>query len=152
MTQLAEKPQIRAIVVEEVLPHAPEAIWRVLTVPELLSRWLMNNTFEPKLGHHFTFKARPMGDWDGTVQCEVLEIDPPRRLVYSWVGGSANNAVVGSVLDSVLTFTLTPVAGGTRLKLEHDGFRSPQNDAGYEAMSQGWGSIFQRISALASEA
>lgn len=152
MMQLAEKPRTRAIVIEDVLPHSPEAVWRVLTVPELLARWLMNNTFEPKLGHRFTFQARPMGDWDGTVQCQVLEIDPPRHLVYSWVGGSANNAVEGTVLDSVLTLTLTPVDGGTRLKLVHDGFRSPQNDAGYEAMSRGWGGIIQRIGALASEA
>lgn len=152
MTQLAEKSKTRAIVVEEVLPHKPEAIWKVLTSPELLSRWLMNNNFEPRLGHRFTFQGRPMGDWDGTVQCQVLEIDPPRSLVYSWVGGSANNAIEGSALDSVLTFTLTPVEGGTRVKLVHDGFRSPQNDAGYDAMSQGWGTILQRISALAREA
>lgn len=152
MMQLAETSKTRAIVVEDVLPHAPEAVWRVLTAPDLLSRWLMNNTFEPRLGHRFTFQGRPMGDWDGTVQCEVLEIDPPRRLVYSWIGGSAANATDGSVLDSVLTFTLTPVEGGTRLKLVHDGFRSPQNDAGYEAMSHGWAGIVQRISALAREA
>jgi len=66
--------------------------------------------------------------------------------------GSANNAVHGSVLDSTLSFTLTPVENGTRFKLVHDGFRSPQNDAGYEAMSGGWASIVQRIDALAREA
>lgn len=152
MTQLAEKPKVRAIIVEDVLPHSPETIWRVLTAPELLARWLMSNTFEPRLGHRFTFQGRPMGDWNGIVECEVLEIDAPRRLVYSWVGGSANNATDGSLLDSVLTFTLTPVEGGTRLKLVHDGFRSPQNDAGYEAMSGGWAGIVRRIDALAREA
>jgi uncharacterized protein YndB with AHSA1/START domain len=152
MTQLAEKPKVRAIIVEDVLPHSPETIWRVLTAPELLARWLMSNTFEPRLGHRFTFQGRPMGDWNGIVECEVLEIDAPRRLVYSWLGGSANNATDGSLLDSVLTFTLTPVEGGTRLKLVHDGFRSPQNDAGYEAMSGGWAGIVRRIDALAREA
>ncbi len=141
----------RAIVIEEVLPHAPELVWRVVTEPDLLARWLMRNTFLPKLGHKFTFQARPMGDWDGTVRCEVLEIEPPRRLVYSWVGGSANNPVHGSVLDSVLSIDLTPVAEGTRLRLVHDGFRSPQNDAGFSAMSEGWGGIVGRISAIAGE-
>jgi uncharacterized protein YndB with AHSA1/START domain len=82
----------------------------------------------------------------------VLAIDPPRLLSYSWVGGSANNAVDGSVLDSVLTFTLTPVEGGTRLRMVHDGFVSPQNDAGYDAMSQGWRSIVRRIGEIAAEA
>jgi uncharacterized protein YndB with AHSA1/START domain len=141
----------RAIVIEEVLPHAPEVIWKVLTEPELLSRWLMQNDFAARVGHRFTFKARPMGDWDGVVRCEVLEIEPHRRLVYSWVGGSANNAVHGSVLDSVLSIDLTPVPGGTRLRLVHDGFRSPQNDAGYDAMSKGWGGIVQRIDAIARD-
>lgn len=152
MTELAEKPQTRAIVIEDVLPHAPETIWRVLTEPELLARWLMKNTFAPKLAHRFTFQARPMGDWNGIVHCEVLEIDPPRRLVYSWVGGSDTNKVDGTLLDSVLSIDLTPVAGGTRLKLVHDGFRSPQNDAGYDAMNQGWGGIIKRIEAIAREA
>ena len=141
----------RAIVVEEVLPHAPETIWRVLTEPELLARWLMQNTFAPVVGHRFTFQARPMGDWNGIVDCQVLEIDPPHKLVYSWVGGSANNATVGSVLDSVLTITLAPEADGTRFKLIHDGFRSPQNDMGFDQMSQGWGSIVSRIGAIAGE-
>lgn len=152
MNQTAQKQEIRAIVVEDILPHPPEVIWRVLTEPELLSRWLMKNTFAPRLGHQFTFQARPMGDWDGIVHCEVLEIDPPRRLVYSWVGGSSANKVEGSVLDSVLSIDLMPVEGGTRLKLVHDGFRSPQNDAGYDAMSGGWKGIIQRIDVLAREA
>jgi len=68
------------------------------------------------------------------------------------VGGSANNAVHGSILYSVLTFELTPADGGTRLKLTHDGFRSPQNDAGYDAMSSGWGGIVKRIEAVLNEA
>lgn len=152
MTSTAQAPDTRAIIIEDVLPHAPEVVWRVLTAPELLSRWLMQNTFQPRLGHRFTFQAMPMGDWNGIVDCEVLEIDPPRRLVYSWVGGSANNAVHGSVLDSTLSFDLTPVDGGTRLRLVHDGFRSPQNDAGFDAMSRGWGTIIARIDAIAREA
>lgn len=151
MTNLATKSETRAIIVEEVLPHAPEVLWKVLTQPDLLARWLMKNDFAPNIGHRFTFQARPMGDWNGVVQCEVLELDPPRRLSYSWVGGSANNASVGSVLDSVLTITLSPVDGGTRFRLVHDGFRSPENDMGYEAMSSGWMGIVQRIEAIARE-
>lgn len=141
----------RAIVVEDVLPHPPELIWKALTERAYLDRWLMQNDFQPVVGHKFTFRAQPMGDWDGVVHCEVLECDPPRRLVYTWVGGSSANATYGSALDSVLTLSLTPVDGGTRLKLVHDGFRSPQNDAGFDAMSRGWGTIIQRISALIEE-
>lgn len=141
----------RAIVVEDVLPHSPEAVWKALTDRKYLDRWLMKNDFEPVVGHRFTFQAQPMGDWNGIVHCEVLDCTPPSRLSYSWVGGSAKNPGIGSVLDSVLTITLTPVEGGTRLKLVHDGFRSPQNDAGFVAMSSGWGGIIKRLDALLRE-
>lgn len=128
----------RDIVVEDVLPHAPDAIWKALTTAELIGRWLMPNDFVPMVGRRFTFRTRPFGDWDGVVQCEVLEVVPERRLVYSWKGGSERNAGYGGVLDSVVTWTLTPVAHGTRLRLVHSGFRSPDNDVAFDMMSPGW--------------
>ena len=142
----------RAIVVEDFMPHSPELVWKALTQHDYLDRWLMKNDFLPIVGHRFTFQAQPMGDWNGVVHCEVLECDVPRKLVYTWVGGSSKNPGVGSVLDSVLTITLAPVEGGTRFKLVHDGFKSPQNDAGFTAMSSGWGGIIKRIEALLREA
>ena len=150
MTAIA-KDQTRAIVVEETLPHAPETIWTTLTRSDLIARWLMKNDFEPGLGRRFTMQSRPMADWDGTIRCEITAFDPPRLLRYTWVGGSTTSPDVGSALDSVLTWTLTPVEGGTRVRMVHDGFRSPQNDMGYDAMSQGWKSILPRIGAIAAE-
>jgi uncharacterized protein YndB with AHSA1/START domain len=47
----------------------------------------------------------------------------------------------GSRLDSLVTWTLTAVEGGTRLRLVHSGFRSPENDFAFEAMSGGWGRV-----------
>ena len=131
----------RDIVVEFMLPHAPEVVWRVLSSAELIGKWLMPNDFKPELGHRFTFRAKPMGDWDGTVQCEVLEIEPPHRLVYSWKGGSTKNPGYGSVLDTVVTWTLEPLEGGTHLTLVHAGFDLPENQSAYDAMSPGWGRI-----------
>ena len=142
----------RDIVVEEVLPHAPEAVWAALTKSELVDRWLMPNDFAPIVGKRFTFRTKPMGDWDGVVHCEVLEVVQHRKLVYSWVGGASTNAKYGSVLDSVVTWTLTPVDGGTRLKLVHAGFRSPENDFAFDAMSPGWGRVMQAIGRVAGEA
>jgi uncharacterized protein YndB with AHSA1/START domain len=136
---------LRSIVIERRLAHPPEKVWRALTEGPLLAQWLMANDFRPEIGHRFTFKAKPMGDWDGTVQCEVLACESNRLLRYSWVGGSATNKTYGSRLDSTVSFTLTPVEGGTHLKMEHAGFRSPENDAAYDAMSPGWGRIAQGI-------
>ena len=78
----------QAIVVEKLLPYPPETIWRTLTTSELIAKWLMPNDFAAVVGHRFTFRTKPIGDWDGVVQCEVLASEPPRLLSYSWKGGS----------------------------------------------------------------
>jgi uncharacterized protein YndB with AHSA1/START domain len=137
--------ETRSIVVEKTLPHPPEKIWRTLTQAALLEQWLMPNDFAPKVGHRFTFKTKPMGDWDGIVHCEVLVCDPPRLLRYSWVGGSKTNDKYGSQLDSTVTWTLTPAPRGTHLRMEHAGFRSPDNDFAFNAMGSGWGRIMESI-------
>jgi uncharacterized protein YndB with AHSA1/START domain len=51
------------------------------------------------------------------VRCRLVEIDPHRKLSYTW-----------SVpfLDTVVTFTLTPTAFGTRLSLVQSGFTPDQ--------------------------
>ena len=140
----------RAIVVEDVLPHSVAKVWQVLTAAELLGRWLMPNDFEPVVGKRFTFTTKPIGDWDGVVHCEVLEVVPMQRLVYSWVGGSEANPARGSRLDSTVTWTLQAEGAGTRLRMVHAGFRSPGNDFAYDAMSSGWGRIVARISEIAA--
>jgi uncharacterized protein YndB with AHSA1/START domain len=152
MTNPAKVAASRDIVVEDVVPQPPEKVWKALTTAELIGRWLMPNDFEPVVGKRFTFKTKPIGDWDGIVQCEVLEVVPPRRLVYSWKGGSDSNAQYGSRLDSVVTWTLQPEGRGTRVRLVHAGFRSPDNDSAYDAMSPGWGRIMGRIGEVAAEA
>ena len=68
----------------------------------------MKNDFEPRLGARFTFRAKPMGDWNGVVDCEVTAFDPPRRLAYPWKGGSASNPNYGSALESVVEWLLSP--------------------------------------------
>ena len=92
------------IVVEEVLPHAPETIWKTLTTGELIARWLMKSTgFEPVEGKRFTLQTKPAGAWDGAIHCEVLEVMRNERLSYSWQGGHDGNAEYGSRLDTVVT-------------------------------------------------
>ena len=135
----------RSIVIERRLAHAPDKVWRALTEGALIAQWLMANDFRPQVGHRFTFKARPMGDWDGTVQCQVLACEPNRLLRYSWIGGATSNTAYGSRLDSTVTWTLTPVDGGTHLRMEHARFLSPGNDFAYDAMSPGWGRIVEGL-------
>jgi len=140
------------IVVDEVFPHTPEAVWKTLTTAELIGRWLMMPTgFEPTKGKHFTFQTTPAGEWDGVIHCQVLEVMPNERLVYAWRGGHDANAEYGSRLETVVKWTLTKVDSGTRLRLMHSGFRTPKNDFAFKNMSEGWPKVFQRIDIIAAE-
>ena len=152
MTDTALKSQTREIVVDEVFPHTPETIWLTLTNGTLMGRWLMAPTgFEPVKGNRFTYKTTPAGKWDGTIQCEVLDVIPNERFVYSWKGGDESNDGYGSRLDTIVTFTLTKVANGTRLRLVHSGFEMPKNETAYTNMSGGWKKVVGTIGAMAGE-
>jgi uncharacterized protein YndB with AHSA1/START domain len=143
--------ETHAITIEKVLPYGPEKIWRTLTASEMVARWLMPNDFAAVVGRRFNFRTKPMGDWDGVVDCEVLAADPPRLLRYSWKGGSDTNPACGSRLNSTVTWTLTPVEGGTHLKMVHDGFEFPGNRFAFDAMGPGWGRALDRIGELTAE-
>jgi uncharacterized protein YndB with AHSA1/START domain len=124
-------PDPRTIRVDEFLAHPPARVWRALTDPDLLARWLMPNDFRPAVGHAFTFRTDPQPGFDGVVHCEVLALEPERRLCISWRGGP---------LDTTVTWTLVPEGRGTRLFLVHDGFDpdDPAQQLTAEILGQGW--------------
>jgi uncharacterized protein YndB with AHSA1/START domain len=134
----------KSIVVERTMKHPPEKIWRALSQQPLIETWLMKNDFQPVVGHRFQFRATPVPGWSGVTNCEVLEVDPPRRLVYSWGDGSESD----SGLRTVVTWTLTPAAGGTHVRMEQSGFR-PQDETGYRGMGAGWPGILGRLEQIA---
>ena len=129
-----------SIEVDYTLEHPPQEVWRLLTEANLLAMWLMPNDIAPVVGHKFNFRTKPMGDWDGVVDCEVLESEPFTLFAYSWKGGSKNNDSYGHELDTICSWTLTPTtSGGTLLHLSHSGF-DPSMFA-YKIMGQGWRSM-----------
>ena len=126
-----------SIVVDYALNEPPAQVWRALTEPSLLAQWLMQNDIRPVVGHKFNFRAKPMGDWNGIVYCEILEADEPNKLVYTWQGGSDEDS---KRLDTTVTWTLSPTpTGGTLLNLIHHGFQP--DDYAFNIMSQGWRSM-----------
>jgi uncharacterized protein YndB with AHSA1/START domain len=152
MNDSALKPATQEIVVDEVFPHAPETIWKTLTSGELMGRWMMAPTgFESVEGTDFTFKTKPAGAWDGTIRCRVLEVRPNERLAYAWKGGDERNVGYGSQLDTVVTWTLSRVENGTRLRLVHSGFVLPRNDTAYKNMSEGWKTVVRNLGSTADQ-
>jgi uncharacterized protein YndB with AHSA1/START domain len=111
------------------LAHPPEKVWRALTEPALLAEWLLpaiDLRLEP--GAAFTLRTQPYPGWDGTVSCRFTEIEPLRKLSYTW-----------SVpfLDTVVTFTLVPTASGTRLTIVQSGFQ-PTHKREFGGARYGW--------------
>lgn len=104
----------RTLVFEVVYPHPVEKVWAAVTDSASLAKWLMRNDFEPTVGRKFQFRAKPVMGWSGVVDCEVLELEPPRRMVWRWKSDQ---------IDTTVTITLDRVDGGTRLRLVQDGFR-----------------------------
>jgi uncharacterized protein YndB with AHSA1/START domain len=153
MNDVALKSDTQDIVVDEVFPHAPETIWKTLTTGELIGRWLLMKPtgFEPVKGARFTFQTTPAGAWDGVIRCEVLEVIRNERLAYAWKGGHEGNVGYGSRLDTVVTWILSRVENGTRLRLVHSGFVLPKNDTAFKNMSEGWKKVVRNVDSIAAE-
>ncbi|HUF27589.1 MAG TPA: SRPBCC domain-containing protein [Gemmatimonadaceae bacterium] len=125
------RSQRESLSLEFDLHHAPEKVWRALTDPVLLAEWLLPVVeLELEPGAAFTFRTQPQPGWNGTVHCRFLEIEPHRKLSYTWVVGDIE-------LDTVLTFTLTPTASGTRLSIEQSGFK-PDQKREFGGARYGW--------------
>jgi len=90
-----------------VYPHAPEKVWRALTDPRSLEKWMLPNDFRAEVGHRFHFQDR-----NRRIACEVVALDDHRRIAYTWRDGSDEPL-------SVVTWTLEAVEAGTRVSVEH---------------------------------
>ncbi|WP_413988342.1 SRPBCC family protein [Labrys okinawensis] len=124
----------RSVVVERLMPHPPQKIWRALTQGPLIEEWLMKTNFEPRLGHKFNFRTDPMPQWNGVLDCEVLALEPHETVSYSW---NASGAEAANGLKTVVTWTLTPTEGGTLVRMEQSGFRA-EEEANYQGALYGW--------------
>jgi uncharacterized protein YndB with AHSA1/START domain len=118
----------RSLVMEKELAHPVGKVWRALTQGALIKEWLMDNDFQPQVGHKFEFRSTPMPNWNGIIDSEVLVVDPNKTLSYSW------NSMG---LESVVVWTLVATSGGTLVRMEQSGFR-PDQEANYQGANYGW--------------
>jgi uncharacterized protein YndB with AHSA1/START domain len=133
----------RTIQRELRLPQPRERVWQALATRAALAEWMYPNDFEPSVGHRFTFRVPPKPEvgFDGlVVQCEVLECEPPRCLVFSWTAG-------GPVVDTRVSFRLEPDGEGTRLYFEHSGFdlSQPWAEQAVHGAEFGWAEMLRRF-------
>jgi uncharacterized protein YndB with AHSA1/START domain len=102
-------------------PHPIELVWQVLTDPAFVPRWTTTGQggrpegFAPVVGNHFRFIAKPTPGWRGIVDCEVLEVDAPHLLRYSWAGDEG-------AAPTFVAYHLEAMGNQTRFTWEHTGF------------------------------
>jgi uncharacterized protein YndB with AHSA1/START domain len=127
--------ETRSVVVEREFAHPPEKVWRALTLPHLMEEWLMKNDFQPVVGHRFHLRRSPRPDVDIVLDCQVLVVDPNKRLSYSWAMNE---------LEGVVTLTLTPTPAGTHLRMEQSGFPAALKQA-LAGATAGWLQVGARL-------
>ncbi len=137
---------------ETLVPQPRELVWRALTESATLAEWMFPNDIVPRLGHQFTFQVppKPEVNFDGmTINCEVLECEPPSRLAFSWVAGG--------LADSRVSFQLEPDGDGTRILFEHSGFdvSQPWGEQAFKGAEYGWakmlGALPAAVASLATD-
>lgn len=124
-----------SLIIEREMPHPQEKVWRALTQGPLIAEWLMTNDFQPVVGHRFQFRAAPVQNWNGIIDSEVLLVEPHTRLSYGWTSMG---------LETVVTWTLTPIANGTLLRMEQSGFPSEEGK-NYKGAKYGWTNFIGKL-------
>jgi uncharacterized protein YndB with AHSA1/START domain len=137
----------------------PEAVWEAITSPEWTKRYGYHTPAEFELRAGGAYRAMPSAEMvsygapsDGpVVDGEVLEVDPPRRLVQTWrMLFTPELAAEGFTR---LTYEIEPEAGGvTSLTVTHDVTGAPNTAAAVSAPSSdaggGWSVILSDLKTL----
>jgi len=121
-----------------------EKLWAALTDSDQLARWVadirtgegMENNFKPVVGHRFQFRTKPTEFWNGVIEGEMLAVEAPYRLSYTWESGEKH----------VITWTLSDLGNGmVNLRLEQTGISGEpaRNGARY-----GWGKWMESLKKL----
>jgi uncharacterized protein YndB with AHSA1/START domain len=130
---------------EILIPQPREQVWKAITNSDTLAEWMYPNDFQPHVGHQFTFRVPPnsKANFEGlTVNCEVLDCQPPSTLAFSWSAGG--------LADSRVSFQLHPDGEGTRLLFEHSGFEvsQPWGEQAFRGAEYGWTKMLKQLSAV----
>ncbi len=122
---------------QRTYPQPPEAVWTALTDARAIRHWWVDTNFAPEPGRRFFFQDAPQGSWDGRVEGEVLEVEAPRFVRFSWRGGGH---------ETVVTYRLELAEdGGTRLTLVHEGFRGLSGLFLSILLRFGWRSLVRQL-------
>ena len=116
----------------------PDLVWSFFVDPERIVRWMGSvATLEPEPGGRFRIDY---GQGD-TVSGSFVEVDPPRRVVFTWGWESSEDVVQPGA--SRVEVELEPVDAGsaTLVRLRHTGL----DEAGRKSHDEGWRYFLPRL-------
>ena len=134
-----------SLVREVEIAASPETVWQHLVDSDRALRWW---------GQNMAIDARPGGEirievTSGSIaRGEFVEVDPPRRLVYTWgweAGGAGPELVPPG--STTVEIDLTPTRAGTTLRLVHRGLPGPGM---VESHGEGWDHYLARLAVAAA--
>jgi uncharacterized protein YndB with AHSA1/START domain len=126
-----------------------EQIFDLWTRPDLMARWM--SPFPGAVTSKASCDLRPGGAFSlimssaessREVSGTYVQIDRPRKLVFTWTGPLTNN------VDTLVTVELTPRGDETDLVLTHE--RLPTS-AIHEGHTKGWGNILDHLADAAAQ-
>ena len=106
-------------------PYSVDEVWLVMTDPTYVGQWTTTGQggrpegFAATAGTKFRFVGKPTMGWRGIVDCEVVEVDAPVLLRYTWQGDE-NGAI------TTVTYRLQATSTGTEFTWDHTGFSGLQ--------------------------
>ncbi len=141
--QRASGPGIRPIDIEVDLPVSADVAWRAITDPDRVIDWFTNASPVGPVGSVYRLD---FGD-GSVVSGEILELEPGRRLVHLWRWEGADDAETTRV-----AWTVTPTAGGSTVRLVHDGWAEAGLDAAARDDHEGyWAGYLEDLRDLLSD-
>ncbi len=137
--------ETRSVEREIVIASRPETVWEFLVDPRQVIRWMgQAATFDLRPGGHYRVEVIPGHVASG----EFVEIDAPRRLVYTWGWEPGHDSAVPPGSTTVV-FELLPRGEGTLLRFTH---RDLPNAAAAASHAHGWEHYLERLTVIASGA
>jgi uncharacterized protein YndB with AHSA1/START domain len=127
---------------EIAIAASPETVWQFLVDPDKATRWMgQAASFDPRPGGLYRVEVIP----GNTARGEFVEIDAPRRLVYTWgwEEGQSSKVAPGS---TTIEIELVPSGEGTTLLFSHRGLPSAESA---QSHAHGWDHYLERLGIVA---
>jgi uncharacterized protein YndB with AHSA1/START domain len=136
-----------AVVRELTIAARPETVWEFLVDPDKATRWMgIEATLEPQPGGVYRVTVLPGNVASGS----FLEVDPPRRLVFTWgwePGGFDGPGAAAKPGSTTIEIELEPQGDGTHLRFTH---RDLPNAEATASHAHGWEHYLERLVAAST--